>query len=305
MLTVRRHLPAIQLLISFEATARNLSFSQTAQELSLTQGAVSRHIKALEEQLGAKLFLRSGKNISLTEAGHTYLPPIRDALKSIAFASLNLSTNPLGGTFNLAILPTFGTRWLAPRLPAFLSAHAGITVNLTTRLEPFDFGEEDLHAAIHYGGRKWAGADMDFLMDETVIPACSPDYKAAHISQTPELSKDITLLHLDSRPNAWPNWVSQYDTNFPQHRHDLVFDQFAMASNAVRSGAGIALLPSFLIDTELSDGSIVPAFDLPMTSSEAYYLVWPRIYEKFPPLRLFRRWLQSEIKQAFDTFTAP
>ena len=127
MLAPRRFLPSISLLSAFEAAARTQSFTEAARELDLTQSAVSRQIMALEGQLGVELFIRDKKRVHLTLAGERYATEIRNALKSIASASLALKANPEGGTLNLAILPTFGTRWLAPRLPDFLSKHPGVT----------------------------------------------------------------------------------------------------------------------------------------------------------------------------------
>lgn len=140
----RRFLPPISLLIAFEAAARLQSISAAGRELDLTQSAVSRQIRALEDMLGADLFLRERQTIRLTEAGKAYAVAVREALSRIGNATLNFRANPSGGTLNLAILPTFGSRWLAPRLPQFLAENPGITVNLSTRMAPFDFRLETL-----------------------------------------------------------------------------------------------------------------------------------------------------------------
>lgn len=132
----RRFLPSLALLSAFEAAARTGSVTAAARELSLTQSAVSRQIKALEEQLKVELFVRERQTIHLTAAGEAYACEVREALLKISTASLNLRANLGGGTLNLAILPTFGTRWLAPRLPTFLASNPGITINLATRLYP-------------------------------------------------------------------------------------------------------------------------------------------------------------------------
>ena len=177
MLTPRRFLPSISLLTAFEAAARTGSMTVAAHELSLTQSAVSRQIRALEEQLGLELFIRERQTIRLTAAGDAYAREIREALRKISTASFNLRANPRGGTLNLAILPTFGTRWLAPRLPKFLAQNPGVTINLATRLSYFDFRTETLDAAIHFGEPNWPGAEMALLRSEEVIPACSPNLK--------------------------------------------------------------------------------------------------------------------------------
>ncbi|MDF2810064.1 MAG: hypothetical protein K0S56_1095 [Microvirga sp.] len=158
MTTARRFLPSMSLLRAFEASARHQSFTAAAAELNLTQGAVSRQIRVLEELLASDLFLRERQTVRLTAAGETYAMEIREALRRISSATLSFRANPQGGTLNLAILPTFGTRWLAPRLPQFLRENPGITINVTTRLAPFDFNLEHADAAIHFGGPDWPGA---------------------------------------------------------------------------------------------------------------------------------------------------
>ncbi|MFQ1062497.1 LysR substrate-binding domain-containing protein [Bordetella trematum] len=290
----RRFLPPMSLLCAFEAAARHASFSAAAAELHLTQSAVSRQIRALEDQLGAALFIRERQTVRLSPAGQAYVLEVREALTRISSATLSFSTNPQGGGLTLAILPTFGTRWLAPRLPEFLDNHPGITISLTTRLAQFDFKHEAVDAAIHFGAPQWPGADLSFLMSETVVPACSPALLAQFGFREPGDLLKAPLLHLASRPDAWRQWLAQ--SGVPALRGSgMVFDQFAVAAQAAVAGIGVALLPRFLIARELHQGDLVCAFpDLPdMESAERYYLAWPSSRADYPPLQAFRRWLEG------------
>src|SRR5688500_11539623 len=144
----RRLLPSVPLLCAFEAAARTGSVSAAARELALTQSAVSRQIRALEEQLGARLFVRERQSIRLTLAGDNYARAIRDALRRIATAALSFRANPGGGTLNLAVLPTFATRWLAPNLRGFVDAHPDIMLNIISRQREPDFRGGVVDAAI-------------------------------------------------------------------------------------------------------------------------------------------------------------
>lgn len=202
----RRFLPSTALLAAFEAAARAGSVTLAARELSLTQSAVSRQIKLLEEQLEVELFVRERQTIRLTAAGEAYSREIRDALRKISTASFNLRGNPRGGTLNLAILPTFGTRWLAPRLPKFLAQNPGVTINLATRLSYFDFRTEALDAAIHFGPRDWPGAEMALLRSEEVVPSCSPELKKQLRFRAAGDIKKASLLSISTRPDAWDQW---------------------------------------------------------------------------------------------------
>ncbi|WP_298169039.1 LysR substrate-binding domain-containing protein [Novosphingobium sp.] len=295
----RRFLPSMSLLSAFEAAARHESFTLAAVELDLTQGAVSRQIRALEDTLGAQLFHRDRQKVRLTDAGEIFAVEIRGALKRISTATLGFRANPQGGSLNLAVLPTFGIRWLAPRLPAFHAANPGITINLQTRLDPFDFNLGNIDAAIHFGTDQWPEAKTAFLMRETVIPACSPNFlKSAGIAEPGDLVR-APLLHLSSRPDAWERWFESNQIAIDQI-HGMLLDQFALAAQAASSGLGVALLPKFLIRQELKAGDLVPAVDRPLMSTGSYFLAWPSRRDTHPPLRAFREWIISEASRPDD-----
>lgn len=297
----RRFLPQTSLLLAFEAAARHQSITAAARELSLTQSAVSRQIRALEETLGAELFHRERQTVALTLAGEAYAREIREALKRISSATLAFRANPSGGSLNIAILPTFGTRWLAPRLPRFISTHPGITINLLTRLAPFDFSFDTVDAAIHFGLPDWSGAELELLMRETVVPACSPVLREARRFGEPADLLSAPLLHLSSRPDAWERWFAAMKVDIPEV-HGMLLDQFALVAQAAAAGLGIALLPEFLIQDELNRGDLVPALDIPTSadSMEGYYLAWPSSRAGYPPLEQFRSWLAAEARAFTD-----
>ena len=294
MLGPRRFLPSLSHLQAFEAAARTGSVTTAARELNLTQSAVSRQIKALEDQLEVELFHRERQTIRLTPGGETYAREVRDALRKIGTASMNLRANPHGGTLNLAILPTFGTRWLAPRLPDFLKENPGITLNLTTRLTVFDFALEPMDAAIHIGSGQWRGAETVLLRHEIVVPACSPELASQYDFREAADLRRAPLLHITTRPDAWERWLRQHGVP-DEHVHGMLFDQFATLAQVARSGLGVALLPVFLIEDELRTGQLVRALpDGEMQSAESYYLAWPHERAAHPPLVAFRDWLLAQ-----------
>lgn len=287
----------MSLLVAFEAAARHASFTAAAVELNLTQSAVSRQIRHLEQVLGSDLFIRERQTVRLTVAGEAYANEVRQVLQRLATASLGFRANPDGGSLDLAILPTFGTRWLAPRLPRFLARHAGITINLTTRLVPFDFAFDSVDAAIHFGAPSWSGAELDFLMSETLIPVCSPALHETFAFRVPEDLLAAPLLHLVSRPDAWERWFTTMNVAF-EEIHGMLIDQVAVAAQAANAGMGVALLPKFLISNELARGELIEAIDAPMVSAESYYLASPVNRADYPPLKLFRAWLGEEARDA-------
>ena len=297
MQTSRRFLPSIGWLAAFEAAARTASFTAAAKELDLTQSAVSRQIKALEEQLGVELFVRERQTVRLTYAGEAYARDIRDALRRISTASLALRANPDGGTLNLAILPTFGTRWLAPRLPDFLAKNPGITINLATRLVEFDFRFDTMDLAIHFGSPDWLGVDHVTLATETVLPMASPAFVRSHpVDGDPERLRHLPLLHITSRPSAWERWLEANGVG-SSGLTGMLFDQFATIAQAAMAGLGVALLPTFLVRQEIERGELVAVIDRPLRSREAYYLMWPRERGQYKPLLAFKNWLASAARE--------
>ena len=289
----RRLIPSTSMLMAFEAAARCGSFTAAAQELSLTQGAISRQVSALETQLGLTLFQRIKKAIRLTEAGKIYAQEIGDALKKIRNASLNAMGEQQGGILNLAILPTFGMRWLMPRFPDFLKHNPQITVNFTSKLSPFDFNAQPLHAAIHFGRPDWPETDAVFLMTEETIPVAAPSLINRPVKNPEELA-DLPLLNLETRPHAWTKWFEQNDV-VPSKGGGMIFEQFALVTQAAIAGLGAALLPRFLIEGELMRGELVTLFDLPVRSDEGYYLITPKHRTAYAPTNALKKWLLEQV----------
>lgn len=292
MIAPRRFLPSISALLAFEAVARLGSATKAAQELSLTQSAVSRQLKTLEEQLGVGLLARQGRQLALTEAGHSYVKDVRDILNRLARASVSARTNPTGGHLNLAILPAFGMHWLAPRLADFARSHPEVTVNLSTRLQPFAIQDSAFDAAIHFGHEDWPGVHYLPLMPETVVPVCAPDLLDKPLDQAADMLK-LTLLHLETRPRGWARWLAAFGVETVP-TGGMMFDQFATMAQAAIHGLGVALLPTFFAEPYLRDGQLMLASAQTTQSIGNYYLVWPKDRDDGAALTSFRHWLAGQ-----------
>ncbi|MCF1708715.1 LysR family transcriptional regulator [Tabrizicola sp. J26] len=294
MIAPRRYLPSIPSLLALEALDRLGSASAAAEELSLTQSAISRQLQTLEGQMGVQLLLRDRKQLRLTPAARDYVRQVRAALEQIAQASLKLKANPTGGTLNLAILPAFGVHWLAPRLAEFARLHPEVTVNLSTRMKPFDFDAEGFDAAIHFGHADWPGAEHLLLMEEEVLPVCAPGF----LKEPPKAPEDLLaypLLLLESRPGAWHRWMAAEGVSATIPR-GMVFDQFSTMSQAAIHGLGIGLLPTFLAEPELASGRLTIAWGARQRSSGSYWLVWPKNRPARPALASLTDWLAEQVK---------
>ena len=293
MRSPRRFLPSTASLRALETFDRLGSTVAAAQALALTQSAVSRQLQTLEAQLGVPLFLREGRRMVLTPEGADYAAEIRGALHTITQASLKLTLNPEGGSLNLAILPTFGMRWLVPRLPEFARTCPEVTINLSTRLHPFNFGTEPFDAAIHFGLSDWPETQALYLRSETVVPVCSPDYLRQNPIQSAGDLLSLSLLHIETRPEAWSAWFEAQGVETKRVK-GTVYDQFSTITQAALHGLGIALLPDYLARQDIASGRLCVAWGHPTPSPGGYYLVWPREKARNPALAKFRDWLKTQ-----------
>lgn len=292
---IRLLLPSMSMLLAFDMAARYGSFTAASRELNITQGAISKQIIALEEQLGLVLFEREHNHIVLTEAGRAYAKEIRSALNIIQNASMRAMADPRSGVLTLGVLPTFSTRWLMPRLPRFLASHPGITIHFETRTKPFDFQADGCDAAIHYGLPDWPDAECIYLMGEETIPVCSPDFLKTKHPGGPADLEGTMLLHVSSRLDAWPEWFQAQGIAIPECT-GAYFEQFTTAAQAAEVGLGTALIPGFLLERELAEGRLVKPFDLPYSSPLAYHLVLPKGRTEYAPVQAFKEWLLGEIE---------
>ncbi len=293
MLAPRRLLPSMSSLLALEAVDRLGSASAAAEELSLTHSAISRQLKVLEGQLGLQLVLRDGVRLKSTPAAQEYCETVRQCLKDLSSASLKLRANPLGGSLNLAILPTFGMHWLAPRLNDFGTKCPEITVNLSSRLQPFEFAREEFDAAIHFGAQDWQGVHYLKIADEHVLPVCAPGFFEKPLTASAQLL-DFPLLHLETRHGAWEEWFARHDVEIDA-LPGMLFDQFSTMAQGAVHGLGVALLPSYLAASEIRAGRLEAAFGEPVQASGHYYLVWPANGRTRAPLEKFVAWVESVI----------
>ena len=292
----RRLIPDIVNLQAFECAARHQNFSRAAEELNLTQSAVSRQIGELEQQTGLKLFERVRQRVVLSEAGLRLLPEVKDLLlRSERLMIGAVASGQMKLSLKVATLPTFGTRWLVPRLGQFLDEHRDVAITVESRSKPFSFDEDNFDLAIHYGLPAWAGAVATFLCSETVLPVAGRQLAGRLDLGGPEDLSHAPLLHLTTRPKLWAQWFDLQKLPAENAYPGARFDQFSMIIAAAISGLGIALLPTYLIEEELKTGALLPLFDLPMPTENSYYVVKPEKKQTNEIATLFQDWLVSQV----------
>ena len=289
----RRLLPPMGALQCLEAAARHDSFSLAAQDIGLSQSAISRQIATLENWLGISLFDRIGRRVRLTQAGHAYIDAIAPALSRVRSATAAVLEHQHGNVITIATLPSFGMRWLAPRLPRFSAAHPDVIVNFLARTLPFGPIETGLDGAIHFGLPDWPNAVHTKLFHEVVIPVIAPSLLERHRLAEPSDLFTIPLLSLQSRRDAWSRWFNLADVSVDRPIAGASHEQFMMLAQAAVAGLGAALIPKFLIEPELTSGALTIPFPIELSSEEAYYFVRGDGAES-PALRAFEAWLLTE-----------
>lgn len=297
---MRRKIPSTQSLACFEAAARHESYTRAAQELALTQSAVSRQIGALEEFMGLALFRRTRHGVQLTAAGADYARQISRQLDAMERDTLDaMARQGSGGALQLAAVPTFATRWLIPRLPAFAQEHPDVTVHIETRTRPFLFADSPFDAALYAGtaeqAANWAGTRSTVLMHEDVVPVCSPALIAPKRQLTPAAVARLPLLQQSTRPEGWRQWFDAQGVEAPRARSGPRYELFSMLAVAAAHGLGVALMPLLLIEAELARGELVVACQRPLRGERSYFFVTPARPDERGVVAQMRRWLLAQI----------
>ncbi|CAB3735405.1 LysR substrate-binding domain-containing protein [Achromobacter piechaudii] len=296
---MRNGIPNLTALQAFEASARLGSFSRAAEELSLTHSAVYRQVASLEARLGVQLFTRVRRRIVLTDHGAEYAGRIRHHLDQIEKDTFGLvSRTGMGRSIHIAVVPTLATTWLIPRLADFQEAHADITVSLSVRTLPFQFKDQPFDGALYHGDALWPGTQGVLLFPEReLVPVCAPALaeRAAQAAQAGvSVLAGMTHLHLASRPDAWRQWYGANNHLYgPQAAGGPRYELFTMVMAAVQAGLGVGLMPRFLAQPALDQGTLAMPVPQSLTVSQGYYFGYPQRSERSDALKLFETWLKS------------
>lgn len=314
---MKRRLPPLLALRAFDAAGRHLSFSKAAEELNVTQGAISRQIKLLEEFLHAPLFRRLTRKIELTPFGQNYLAATKCAFNDIESATVRGLEECR--SLSISVLPSIGALWLLHRLTSFMIDYPQIKLQVSTSLEPANFERDGIDLAIRVGrlpnvnycatgsqitlrmAENWDNVTAIHLWDDFITPVCSRRYLEKHgpIASVADLKKHC-LIHNMSREDCWPAWISANGIEPFKGVKDLNVSHSFMAVLAAREGRGIACVPTIEIDALEWRSEMVQLFDLRLRSSGAYYLLHPHDKALSPEVKLFSNWLVMQPAMAVE-----
>ncbi|WP_166417486.1 transcriptional regulator GcvA [Cochlodiniinecator piscidefendens] len=290
-------IPSFAALRAFESAARHGSFTLAAEELHLTQSAVSRQVKDLEAMLGFSLFRRNGRRVALTDAGSGFADDLAVDLERLKqTVTRAVAAGNQKKSLRVATIASFASRWLIPRLSEFEALHPGLEISLSARTKPFNFDEERFDLAIHYGVDDWPDTQMSKLCSQEIYAVCAPDFREKHSLSDPASIAAAPLLHEENRPTYWADWFRLMGHTTSHPPRGKIYDQLSMTIAAATAGLGSALVPHYLVEDELTQGSLVTLADTPLITNNAYYLVTPAGASN-PMTHAFARWIKTKVSR--------
>lgn len=286
-------------LFTFEAAARHGSFAGAAAALALTPSAVSHRISQLERELGISLFTRLHRRVLLTEEGERIFNAMSTSLDYLNREIQGIRNQGSSGRLTVYSRPSFAHAWLAPAVASFLEQNPAIDLVINTGNEPVDLHKMGADLAICFDADVPDRFHLDPLMDEHIIPVCSPRYAAQfRLTDCPENLRSCRLLHdrqawsIDSEENEWRLWAAHFDVDITAARR-AEFDQAELAVAAAINHAGIAMGRKALVKQRIASGELITPFPrLALLCSERYYIA-TRADRRWPKTETFIRWLQE------------
>ncbi|MFM0076241.1 transcriptional regulator GcvA [Paraburkholderia sediminicola] len=302
---MKRTLPPLNALRAFEAAGRLGSFKEAAAELHVTHGAVSQHVRLLEEWFGASLFERHNRRVVLTPAAEAYLAEVGPLFEQLSQATARYGLlETVSRTLSVNAPATFTLRWLVPRLAKFRAEHPDVDVKVETSNEPVESLKEIYDVVIRGGPDTFYGYSMRLFLSEERLPVCSPALLQRLPLRTPDDLRQHTLLHTSSLPRLWPDWLARALISALRPAATLTFDHFYLTLQAAIDGIGIAMGPTALVSDDLAAGRLVAPFTGPRLPSRSYCTYVPDGRSADDVIVLFRSWLEREGMRS-RTETAP
>lgn len=286
-----RRLPSLIALRFFEETARHLSFSRAASSLCVTQGAVSRQIRLLEDALNVRLFERDHRGIALTDAGHRLLPFVEQAFDSIEHGIGEIAARPSGTKRRLTVSlpPTFATQWLSPRLSALAEVQPNVDLSLRTSADP------DCDCQIRFGRTAQPGMQSDLLMRECHALVGSPHFVGEPVEALLGKLPPLHVLHEGKRLTLWEDWCTQAGTRTHRLNDGIEFSTLEQAIHAARKGVGLAVVDLNMIEEEIGDGSLVQLSPVQVVGPFGYWLDVAAARTAAEHVCVFAAWLRAQV----------
>jgi len=290
----------------FETVARRGTVTRAAEELSVSPSAVSQQLKQLEQQLGIKLFRRDGRLLSLTLEGEQLYQSSSTALRMLREARQNLGRTKANRRLNLRVTPSFGVRWLGPRMADFVATHPEWDLSVDAAPDPTDFDREVMDLDIRYGLGGWERFHTQSVLRDQVLPLCSPEYRATlpDSASVAEVLDSARFIDSARALCQWDNWLLRNELTTVANRKTILMDRSTMALQLALDGSGVVLESLALAAGEVAAGRLVPLCpSVPVISFPAYWVICPARNLNRRAVRLFLNWLDQQ-REAHEDETA-
>jgi LysR family transcriptional regulator, glycine cleavage system transcriptional activator len=287
-------MPPLNALRAFEAAARLGSFKAAALEASVTHGAISRHIRLLEDWIGAPLFQRHNRRVVLTELGQAYLAEVGPAFQRIARATSDARDRRRRKLLRVNALSTFTVRWLLPRLPDFRARHPEIDVDLSTSNDAVDADGEAADVTIRGGPDTIYGFTTRVFLAEARQPVCSPWLLERLPLGEPADLRAHTLLHSSNMARLWDQWLAFAGVPGLEAAGNLLLDHFYLTVQAAADGLGVAMGPNSLTAADVASGRLITPFPELVLPARSYCTYVPSRVRGDLRITAFCDWLEQQ-----------
>ena len=276
---------------TFCVAAEHESFRHAADRLFVTASAVSHQIKNLEDQLGQRLFDRSGRTLALTEVGHSLLGDLQPIVEQLDEVASRYRLGMTRSALNLSVQPFFASELFIPKLPQFTAAHPEIDIKVDTNDESSEKHPTSVNASIRLFRSPPEGLGSDRLFTLRLIPAASPELRKSLLVGCDRIEGDLSLIIHDTRPGAWRKWQQSSGVRFPDDSKVIRLDSMIAVARAAERGLGVALVPVHLSDSWFASRSLVALSDHELVTEDAYYFVYREDDEAADVIQRLRSWV--------------
>ncbi|MDN5450212.1 MAG: DNA-binding transcriptional regulator DsdC [Enterobacterales bacterium] len=287
-------------LYTFEVAARHESFALAAEELSISPSAVSHRINQLEEELGFKLFQRFHRRIALTPEGERVFWALKSSLSYLNQEILEIKSQELSGTLTVYSRPSIAQCWLVPKLADFAKQYPAISLNILTGNEMVNFNGAGIDLAIYFDDKPPETLSCQHLMNESMIPVCSPEYAKQHdLVGKPFNLRQSTLLHdrqawsYDSNESEWHSWARNFNVDIAEDQRSMGFDRSDLAVIAAMNHVGIAMGRKNLVNKRLESQELIAPFPEFEMQCEQRYYISTLSERQWPKINAFIQWLKT------------
>ncbi len=302
-------LPSLDAIRYFEASARLLSFTKAGEELFVSQSAISQQVISLESYLGFKLFNRGSRQLTLTREGKKLYEASQKALGLISGALNSIQTQTLAGTLTLVAAPSIVSKWLLPRLPRFYLEHPEVELNIAVKIEMANpsvwiphFRSYNADIAICFENVPSKELSYIYLFDDSLYPVCSPDFQKKNKVRHPSDLSNLPILKDSNQQDFftcnWNEWLEKSGHQGTEIGQGYSFNHLDLMIQAAINGQGVALARRSLVEDDIKEGRLVKLFE--ETPSGAFYLAVLKDHEENSRVKVFVKWLKSELNEASD-----